>query len=285
MNSKDDTRTRICFVTFTYNCAKDLEALLRHVRDIVDEIVVVDGMSTDETREVAESYGARVYLRKPRGYADPDREFALRKCSYDWVLYLDTDERLNSKLKNEFRDIVNELKGEGYVAAAVNSITVIKRKPILRRRIPWQIRIYNKHYVRYKGIVHELPEVAGSLATLDPFEYYIIHLKGDSWLKYWKHGVKYDYLERIEVFRSGGYLERSLVTLRIAPLASPIILIWNLIRVAPYNVPGLYDAMLTGLHRVLVTTLMSLRGKKREKIAKIVQERGLIQLLKLDRDP
>lgn len=42
---------------------------------------------------------------------------------------------------------------------------------MLRRIIPWQIRIFDKRYVEYKGIVHELPIVKGRVVELDPYEY------------------------------------------------------------------------------------------------------------------
>jgi len=66
---------------------------------------------------------------------------------------------------------------------------------------------------------------------------------------------------------------------------SPIVVAVNIARERPYNLVGLYEALLTGLYRAFCTTPMSLRGRRMEKIAKVVQERGLIQLLKLDRDP
>jgi len=277
--------TKLCFITFVRNNAKELEALLQHVRDIVDEIVVVDGMSNDNTREIAESYGARVYVRKPWGYADPDRQYALTKCQNDWVLTLDVDERLNSRLKNELRDIVESIKREGYVAAQVNSFTILRGKPSIKGRISWQTRIYNRHYIVYRGIVHEGPKVLGKTVKLNPYEYYILHLKGDSWLRWFRSVARYAYFERIEIYRFRGYIEGPLVSLRVAPIMGPIVVAVNIARERPYNLVGLYEALLTGLYRVLCTTLMSLRGRRMEKIAKIVQERGLIQLLKLDRDP
>ena len=99
---------RISFITFTKNSAKGLKYLLENVKDVVDEIIVVDGYSTDNTVEIAKSYGAKVFLRKLWGYADPDRMFALKMTSYNWVLYLDTDDVLGKRLKNELRDLVEK---------------------------------------------------------------------------------------------------------------------------------------------------------------------------------
>jgi glycosyltransferase involved in cell wall biosynthesis len=58
----------------------------------VDEIIVVDMHSTDATREIAESFGARVFLHDRLGYADPARAFALEQATGEWILLLDADE-------------------------------------------------------------------------------------------------------------------------------------------------------------------------------------------------
>lgn len=273
---------KISFITFTLNCSKELNRLLRHVEDVVDEIIVIDGMSSDDTIEVAKSFGARVFLRKPWGYADPDRMFALKKCSYDWVLYLDVDERLCCKLKSELRQIVENLIRKGYVAAKINSVPIIKRKPTFRKFMSWQIRIFNRRYVKYKGIVHELPEVAGAILKLDPRKYYILHFKGNSWIKLWRHSVKYAYLEKLEIYRMRNYIERASLELRISPLISPLIIAEKLVRNPPLTLHSIAHSLLHGFYRVLVLTLMVFRTRREEHMAEIVQERGFIQLLRLD---
>jgi glycosyltransferase involved in cell wall biosynthesis len=74
---------KISFITFTRNSGRRLKLLLDNVRDVVDEIIIVDGFSNDDTVEIAMGYGAKVFQRKPWGYADPDRMFAPSKASYD----------------------------------------------------------------------------------------------------------------------------------------------------------------------------------------------------------
>jgi len=73
----------VSFITFTRNSAYRLRGLLEHVKDVVDEIIVVDGYSTDETVDIARSYGAKVYQRRPWEYPDLDRMFALKQASHD----------------------------------------------------------------------------------------------------------------------------------------------------------------------------------------------------------
>lgn len=58
---------KISCITFTRNSGRKLELLLENVRDVVDEIIVVDGFSNDDTVEIAMSYGAKVFPEKALG--------------------------------------------------------------------------------------------------------------------------------------------------------------------------------------------------------------------------
>jgi glycosyltransferase involved in cell wall biosynthesis len=65
-----------------------------------DEVLVVDSHSTDRTREIAASRGARVIERDWPGYV-AQKEFAVRGARHDWVLCLDADERVSPALQDE----------------------------------------------------------------------------------------------------------------------------------------------------------------------------------------
>lgn len=79
----------------------------------------------------------------------------------------------------------------------------------------------------------------------------------------------------------GNYVERAILTLRIASLASPILVAEKLLRNPPLNIPGLIDAFIHSMYRILVLILMTFRGKKRENMARVIQKVGIIKLLKL----
>jgi len=98
----------VCLITFTRNSAYELERLLRHTYGFVDEIVVVDGCSSDNTMEVAKRFGARIFRRKAWGFADPDRMFAISQCKSDWILYLDVDELPSTFLLKDLQTITNK---------------------------------------------------------------------------------------------------------------------------------------------------------------------------------
>jgi len=66
-----------------------------------DEIVLVDQSSTDKTVEITKRYTDKIYVVESKGICEPDRPFAVSKASYDWVLYVDADERISSSLRDE----------------------------------------------------------------------------------------------------------------------------------------------------------------------------------------
>lgn len=77
------------------NEAGKLRRCLDSVCSLVDEIIVVDTGSIDESKQVALSYGAKVYdFTWTDSFADA-RNFALKQSTSDWNLVLDADEYIN----------------------------------------------------------------------------------------------------------------------------------------------------------------------------------------------
>jgi tetratricopeptide (TPR) repeat protein len=67
---------------------------LRSLRDIVDEVVVVDTGSRDASRQIALEYGARIFDFPWRDDFSAARNHALDRATGDWALYIDADERV-----------------------------------------------------------------------------------------------------------------------------------------------------------------------------------------------
>jgi glycosyltransferase involved in cell wall biosynthesis len=74
------------------------------VADGKGEIIVVDSGSTDRTVEIAESYGAKVFVEKWKGYA-AQKNSAIDKAAGNWILSLDADEEVEPALAGEINDI------------------------------------------------------------------------------------------------------------------------------------------------------------------------------------
>jgi glycosyltransferase involved in cell wall biosynthesis len=79
----------------TLNEEKNIKAVIESVRTIVDEILVVDSQSSDKTREIAESLGARVIIQPYLGDG-PQKAYGAPLAKNDWVLSIDADERLDT---------------------------------------------------------------------------------------------------------------------------------------------------------------------------------------------
>jgi glycosyltransferase involved in cell wall biosynthesis len=80
----------------------------------VDEIIVVDAMSSDRTREIAARYTQHVFSRPWEGYA-PAREYALSKCTSQWVLAVDADERVTPELRAEIERALEQPAYDGFL--------------------------------------------------------------------------------------------------------------------------------------------------------------------------
>jgi len=76
------------------------------VKDIADEMILVDSGSTDQTREIAASLGVRVYIEEPYKGCGLQKNVAIEKCTCDWILFLDADEVVSEELKTEIKRIM-----------------------------------------------------------------------------------------------------------------------------------------------------------------------------------
>jgi hypothetical protein len=90
--------TPFSVVIITYNEEKNIGRCLDSVKDVADEIIVVDSMSTDGTKAICASYGVTFIEQPFLGYIE-QKNFAMNSASHDYVLSLDADECLSSELK------------------------------------------------------------------------------------------------------------------------------------------------------------------------------------------
>ena len=88
--------------------AERLAACLRSVQGFVDEMVVVDTGSSDDTVAIAEGLGATVHRIDWPGDFAPARNQALQWVSGDWVLVLDADEQLRPEAREPMRQLMEQ---------------------------------------------------------------------------------------------------------------------------------------------------------------------------------
>jgi glycosyltransferase involved in cell wall biosynthesis len=98
---------KLSIVLATRNEEENIGACLESIKDIADEIVVVDELSNDKTREIAKKYGARVFKVKHEPIFHKTKQKALEYATGDWILQLDADERVTSRLGKEIKRVIN----------------------------------------------------------------------------------------------------------------------------------------------------------------------------------
>jgi glycosyltransferase involved in cell wall biosynthesis len=153
----------VCLVV--QNEQENLPRVLQSVREIADEIVVVDGGSTDRTQEIAREFGARVFFRAFTNHAD-QKNYAASLASQDWIFLLDADEELSEELKESVRrwkerapqfDVYEMPRLTCYLGAWIHH----------SRWYPdWQRRIYRRDIASFSGVIHSALRYEGKIGRL-----------------------------------------------------------------------------------------------------------------------
>lgn len=89
---------KLSVVIITLNEQRNIERCIESVKDITDDIVVLDSFSTDETEAICRKHRVGFYQSKFNGYGSQKNK-ALAYAKYKWVLSLDADEALSEELK------------------------------------------------------------------------------------------------------------------------------------------------------------------------------------------
>src|SRR5581483_1944964 len=121
---------------------------LRSIRNVVDEIVVIDTGSSDATVEIARSFGARVQVHPWQGDFAAARNAGLDLARGAWILYIDADERLRP---------VSRERVEGILEAAADHASLrVRLVPFTGATPFWEFRIWRSDpRIRFVGKMHE----------------------------------------------------------------------------------------------------------------------------------
>lgn len=135
----------------TKNEADRIPVVIRAVRDWVDEVIVVDSGSEDDTVSVSQSLGARVEFHPWAGYG-PQKVFSEGLCRNQWLLNLDADEEVSAALAGEIRGLfaVREISCVAY------TLPILPLYPFQESGHPWTafhhpVRLYRKDKAGFKA--------------------------------------------------------------------------------------------------------------------------------------
>jgi len=156
-------------VLATFNEEKNLPECLNSVKGIADEIIVIDGESTDKTAEIARRCGAKVVVTENLQNFHINKQKAIDLATKDWILQLDADERLTEDLVSEIKRKVSDEKHKG-----INGFWMPRKNFFLGRFLmkggqypDYTLRLYRKGKGRLPQVhVHEQAEVVGHVEYL-----------------------------------------------------------------------------------------------------------------------
>lgn len=192
--------TIIKALIITYNEERNLEELISNL-SFVDEIIIVDSLSTDKTEEIArKSSKIKFYKNDFKDYSN-QRNYALNKAKNSWVLFLDADERIDEALKNEILEIVAKNKID--TAYYFNRRFYFDKKPIYfcGLQSDKNIRLfYNSEEVFYTGYVHEKLQNKSKTEVLKNT---LIHYSYEDYDSYKSKMERYGVLKAHEKFDKG----------------------------------------------------------------------------------
>lgn len=104
---------KLSVVIITMNEERNIGRCLASVKSIADEIVVVDSGSSDNTQKIAEREGARFYFHPFEGHIE-QKNYALSKANFPYVLSLDADEALSEELSKSILEVKQNWQFDGY---------------------------------------------------------------------------------------------------------------------------------------------------------------------------
>ena len=136
-----------------HNIAKSIESY----KDAVDEIIIVDTGSTDNTIEICESYGAKVFHFNWINDFSAAKNYALEQAKGDWIVFLDADEFFVPDMKTaKVREMLEELLPRTEVDSVRATLcNYDENRDFISSRI-LAMRIFrNSPSIRYVGKIHE----------------------------------------------------------------------------------------------------------------------------------
>lgn len=135
----------------TKNESDRIEKVINAVKEIADEILVIDSGSSDDTVKIAAQAGAKILFNQWSGYG-PQKVFGESKCRNKWILNIDADEEVSKDLCSEIKALFfrNEQRNfAGFRVKIVNKFR-FEEKPKRLAYFYNQLRLYNRDFAGFK---------------------------------------------------------------------------------------------------------------------------------------
>lgn len=198
-----DKKSTVSLVMIAKNESRHLAACLDTVHDLVDEIVILDSGSTDNTREIAERYGAKWFVNTDWQGFGKQRQLAQSYATKDYVLVLDPDERLDQPLRESIVKVLMQplQRDKVFTVARVNlfcGVEVQKRYWYTDKLT----RLYSNRDFQYSSLeVHESLDQKGVPSVR--LSGYLPHLTNDDLHHFLLKNIRYSHDWASDKFKQG----------------------------------------------------------------------------------
>ncbi|MBX7148475.1 glycosyltransferase [bacterium] len=173
-------KKKISLCMIVKNEEEVLSRALESVKGLVDEMIIVDTGSTDNTKDIALSYGARVYDYVWDNNFSNARNYSLSKAEGEWILVLDADEALSVSSHSLIRELLDTTPNRYFKLIQTNYITDTSHIHFQFNSLAEEeaagyigyievpiVRLFkNSADIRYEGIIHEQIPVYKNMAGL-----------------------------------------------------------------------------------------------------------------------
>jgi len=158
-------KNNISATIITYNEELNIERCLKSLT-WVNEIIVVDSYSSDNTVDVCKKFKAKIIQTDWNGFGN-SKKFAVDNSSNDWILSIDADEVVTDSLKEKIQGILNNPEYKGY--------KIKRRSHYLGKEIKhcgwdrdYPLRLFNKKYGNFNNKeVHESVIISGNKTKVE----------------------------------------------------------------------------------------------------------------------
>jgi glycosyltransferase involved in cell wall biosynthesis len=160
-------RKTLSVVLATFNEEKNISNCLETIKDLADEIIIVDGTSTDKTVEIAKKFKAIIKITTNKSNFHINKQMAIDMATCDWILQLDADEKVSKELAEEIKfKLISDSKINGYWIARKNYF--LSKFLMKGGQYPdYTLRLYRKGKGHLPQIdVHEQTVVVGRVEYL-----------------------------------------------------------------------------------------------------------------------
>lgn len=189
---------KLSLVVIAHNEEIALENCLQSCVDLVDEVIIVDSGSTDQTQLIAEKYNAKFTYQEWLGFG-PQKNYAVKLAKNDWVLCLDADEFLTSELALEIRNELNQPQANAYQLVRCNKFL----GRYLRHGAGYpdrSVRLFNRQFANWSNdLVHEKVEVINNSKVVT-LKHDYLHNSGEDFMKYLHKQDRYTTTQALKMF-------------------------------------------------------------------------------------